>query len=73
MGNIKLKAKHNVSMALKDRWLEIKAGDILYGSLCNDIISIIIGEGDDKELVLFKYSDVSDNFYISIMKNGVIL
>lgn len=73
MGNVKLKAKHNISMALKDRWLEIKAGDILYGGLCNDIISIIIEEGDDKELVLFKYSDVSDNFYISIMKNGVIL
>ena len=73
MGNVKLKAKHNVSMALKDRWFEIKAGDILYGNLCNDIISIIIGEGDDKELVLFKYSDMSDNFYISIMKNGVIL
>lgn len=68
MSEVRLKAKHNVSLALKDRWYEVKKGEIIRGKLCNDVISIILEEGGSKDLALYKYKDVSDNFSIKIMK-----
>lgn len=68
MSKVRLEAKHNVSLALKDRWKELTKGEVIYGELCNDVITLVIEEGECKDLALYKYKDVSDNFYIKIIK-----
>lgn len=65
---VKLVAKHNVSLALKDRWHELSIGNVIYGEIVNDLIKITIDGETGTDIAIYKVSDVSDNFYMTITK-----
>ena len=68
MTKVKLTAKHNVSIAFKDRWMEVFAGDTIYGELSNDLIVIKSQTGLETDVAIFKYEEVSNNFDITTIK-----
>lgn len=68
MARVKLKAKHNVSIAFKDKWVEIASGDTIYGELNNDLIVIKTEDGLMTDVAVFACKDVSENFELTIIK-----